>query len=365
MKITLHAITIKELVNGFVNSEEEGVVGYGGLLNIRPPFQREFVYNEKQKVEVINSIFKGFPLNVMYWVKNGQGGYELLDGQQRTLSICSYHNREFFVNVDGALKGFENLSSEQRERFLNYELQIYICEDGTDQEQLDWFRIINIAGERLTPQELRNAVYTGPWVMDAKRRFSKTSCVAYQLGNKYMTGSPIRQNYLETVLDWISGGDIEGFMATHQNDKNADREWQYFQQVIAWVQSLFPKYRSEMKGVAWGELYNKCKGNEYSATDLENEVARLMMDDDVTNNKGIYDYVLTGDERKLSIRAFTPKMKRTAYERQRGICVKCGNHFELEQMEADHITPWSKGGTTTDSNCQMLCVNCNRTKSNH
>ncbi len=363
MDITLHTIPIRDIVEGFVDNQEEGVVGYGGKLNIRPPFQREFVYNETQKKEVINSIFKGFPLNVMYWIRNENGTFELLDGQQRTLSICSYYNGDFSINQEGSPRGFINLSPEQQEKFLSYELQIYICENGTTDEQWKWFEIINIAGEKLTKQELRNAYYTGSWVMDAKWRFSKTGCAAFRLGEKYMSGTPIRQDYLETVLKWISGGDIDEYMRKHQHDPNADREWQYFQQVIAWVKTLFPTYRNEMRGVAWGELYNKCKDNEYSATDLENKVAQLMMDDDVTNNKGVYDYVLTGDERKLNIRAFTPKMKRSAYERQKGICAKCKKHFELEGMEADHITPWSKGGTTTADNCQMLCVSCNRTKS--
>ncbi len=352
-------------MDGFSDNQEEGVVGYGGKLNIRPPFQREFVYNDKQKEEVINSIFKGFPLNVMYWVKNDQGTYELLDGQQRTLSICSYYSREFFVDVDGTLKGYENLTNDQREKFLNYNLQIYICENGTDQEQLDWFRIINIAGEKLTQQELRNAVYTGPWVMNAKLRFSKSSCVAYRLGEKYMSGTPIRQDYLETVLKWISEDHIEEYMAQHQHDQNADREWQYFQKVIAWVESTFPNYRSMMKGLPWGELYNKYKDKDVSASELEEEISRLIIDDDVTNNKGIYDYVLSGDERKLNIRAFTDKMKMAAYERQQGKCIKCGQHFDLKEMEGDHIIPWSRGGQTIPENCQMLCKKCNAIKSDH
>ncbi len=367
MKIELHTIPIRDLVEGYNNNDEEGVVGYGGRLNIRPPFQREFVYNDKQRNEVINSIFKGFPLNVMYWVKNEQGTYELLDGQQRTVSICLYYMNTFFLDVEGHLRGFDNLSPEQKDRFLNYPLQIYICEDGTDTEQLDWFKIINIAGETLTDQEMRNAVYTGPWITDAKRKFSRSNCVARLLGERYMSGSPIRQDYLETVLSWISNGSIKEYMAEHQHDANADREWQYFQRVIAWVESLFPRdyYRREMKGLPWGDFYNKYKDIDITASFLESEVERLMLDDDVTNKKGIYDYVLSHDERKLNIRAFTPKMKRAAYERQKGVCAKCGKHFEIEEMQADHIKPWSKGGTTTADNCQMLCQPCNATKSNN
>ncbi len=364
MRITLHTVTVGELVDGYSRTEEQGVRGYGGRLNIRPPYQREFVYNEKQRQEVVNSIFNGFPLNVMYWVRNAQGTYELLDGQQRTLSICQYRAGEFPVRLGGAEKFFDNLDPRQLAAFQGYGLQVYICEDGTDQEQLDWFRIINIAGERLTPQELRNAVYAGPWVTSAKLRFSKSECVAYRLGSKYMSGTPIRQDYLETVLRWISKGDIERYMAAHQRDGNSDAEWQYYQRVMAWVQTLFPpgNYRKEMKGLPWGELYDAHRDKPLSATKLEEEVARLMMDDDVTNKKGVYEYVLSGDESRLSIRAFTPQMKREAYERQEGVCPACGRRCRPEEMEGDHITPWSKGGRTVAQNCQMLCRGCNRRK---
>jgi len=363
MDIKLHNITVRELINGFEDNEEEGVVGYDGMLNIRPKYQREFVYSPKQQEEVINSIFKGFPLNVMYWVKNDDESFELLDGQQRTLSICSFAEGEMFITLDGRTKDYGSLTDDQKSLFLDYPLQIYICENGTDSEKLDWFEIINIAGEKLTKQELRNAVYSGSWVTAAKKKFSKTNCVAYKLGQDYMSGNPIRQDYLEKVLGWISKGDIEKYMATHQNDVNADSEWQYFQMVIAWVRMLFPKYRREMKGLDWGDLYNRFKDNTYSATELESKIKKLMMDDDVTSKKGIYEYVLSGDERKLNIRAFSDNMKREAYERQEGICTHCNKHFEIDQMEADHITPWSKGGKTNGDNCQMLCRDCNRRKS--
>lgn len=363
MDIKLHNITVRELINGFEDNEEEGVVGYDGMLNIRPKYQREFVYSPKQQEEVINSIFKGFPLNVMYWVKNDDESFELLDGQQRTLSICSFAEGEMFITLDGRTKDYGSLTDDQKSLFLDYPLQIYICENGTDSEKLDWFEIINIAGEKLTKQELRNAVYSGSWVTAAKKKFSKTNCVAYKLGQDYMSGNPIRQDYLEKVLGWISKGDIEKYMATHQNDVNADSEWQYFQMVIAWVRMLFPKYRREMKGLDWGDLYNRFKDNTYSATELESKIKKLMMDDDVTSKKGIYEYVLSGDERKLNIRAFSDNMKREAYERQEGICTHCNKHFEIDQMEADHITPWSKGGKTNGENCQMLCRDCNRRKS--
>ncbi len=371
MKIFQKNIRIGDLVEGFEDKDELGVFAYGGKLNVRPRFQREFVYQPKQRNEVVNSVFKGFPLNVMYWVKTEDGAFDLLDGQQRTISICKFWAGEFFVTIDDALRSYDILTPEQRRVFLDYELQIYICEDGSEQERLDWFRIINIAGEKLTDQELLNAVYPGAWIMNAKQRFSRTGCVAYKLGEKYMTGTPIRQDYLETVLKWLAtreGLSVEQYMAQHAGDANADREWQYFQEVVAWVERLFPIYRKEMKGVDWGLLFNRFKNESYSASQLEERVARLMEDDDVTNDRGVYEYVLGGEEKCLNIRAFTKSMKRKAYERQKGICPYCAAEhrakvkYELEEMEADHITPWSKGGATTVENCQLLCRDCNRRK---
>lgn len=364
MNIELHKIKVSDLINGFENNEEEGVVGYGGLLNIRPKYQREFVYNENQQKAVIDTVFNNYPLNVMYWVKSADGTFELLDGQQRTLSICNYYSGDFFTIVDGDLKGFCNLTSDQKQRFLSYELMVYVCTDGTESERLDWFRIINIAGVELTNQEIRNAVYSGKWVTAMKRKFSKTTCVAYKLGQNYTKGNPLRQELLEQALKWISdGGNIDEYMLQHQHDETADMEWQYFQSVINWVKVIFPKTRKEMKKVDWGLLYNHYKDNTFSATELEKRVKSLMLDDDVTRKEGIYTYLITGDERHLSIRAFTDTMRSEAYERQNGICPWCHNHFELSEMEADHITPWSKGGRTTADNCQMLCRTCNRKKS--
>ncbi|MBR5418851.1 DUF262 domain-containing protein [Candidatus Saccharibacteria bacterium] len=363
MRIELKQIKVKDVFDGYRDSAEEGVVGFGGKLDIRPKYQREFVYDDKKRNAVIDTIRKGFPLNVMYWsvVKNKDGeivGYEVLDGQQRTISFCQYLVGVFSIDN----KYYHSLTLDEREQIDNYELFIYIC-DGTEKERLDWFRIINIAGEKLTDQELRNATYTGPWLTDAKRHFSKTGCAAYGLAEKYMNGSPIRQDYLETVLKWISDGEIEEYMSKHQKDNNASELWQYFQTVIAWVQMLFPNYRREMKGLEWGAFYNEYHDKHYDAQKLEEEVARLMQDEDVTAKKGIYEYLLGGDERHLSIRAFVDSMKRGAYERQQGICPNCGEHFEIEEMEADHITPWSQGGKTDVENCQMLCRDCNRRKS--
>ena len=361
MEINLEKIKIRDVVNGYVNNDEEGVVGFGGNLNIRPKYQREFVYKDKQRDEVINTIRSKFPLNVMYWVKSGDNQFEVLDGQQRTISFCEYIKGNFSLNY----QYFFNLTEEEQNEILDYELMVYICE-GTDKEKLDWFKIINIAGEKLTDQELRNAIYTGTWLTNAKRYFSKTGCPAYQIGGKYMNGVAIRQDYLEKVLYWISSIEnisIEEYMAIHQHDEDANPLWQYFQEVLSWVQRIFPNYRKEMKGIEWGILYNKYKDESYNSDKLENEIKRLMQDDDVTSKKGIYEYLLSGDEKYLNIRAFSDSMKRAAYERQDGICPICKGHFEINEMEGDHITPWHEGGKTDIDNLQMLCKDCNRRKS--
>lgn len=373
MQIELHEIKVKDIIHGFVNSEENGVVGFGGKLNIRPAFQREFIYKEAQKKAVIETILKGFPLNVMYWSEDENKNYELIDGQQRTMSICDYVvTQNFSIETNGVPKKFHSLTEAEKNRILDYKLMVYVCK-GTDQEKLDWFQIINIAGEKLTKQELLNAIYNGAWVSDAKRYFSKTNCVAYGLANKYVSGSVNRQEYLETALEWISDKEkikIENYMDNHRMDTHATPLWQYFQSVISWVQTIFPNYRKEMKGIPWGNLYNKYYKNVYNPDELEKKIVTLMLDDDVTNNKGIYEYLLSCNEKHLNIRAFTENEKRQVYERQKGICPLCvaehreKTHYDIDEMEADHITPWSEGGKTCIENCQMLCKEHNRRKSN-
>ncbi len=361
MKIELQRIPVREVITGYKDSAEEGVTAYGGKLDIRPKYQREFVYTGKQRDAVINTVKNGFPLNVMYWVKKDEGNFEVLDGQQRTISIGQYVNGDFSLND----RFFHNLTDEEQGQILDYELMIYFCE-GTDREKLDWFKIINIAGEKLTDQELRNAVYTGPWLSDAKLKFSKSNCAAYLLANdggQLVSGSPIRQEYLETALSWINDEKIEDYMAKHQHDENAEELWDYFQNVIAWVRTTFTNYRREMNSVQWGELYNQFKDRKLNADKLETEIKELMQDEDVTKKSGIYPYVLTRQERHLSIRAFTDKMKREAYEKQTGICPFCKKCYDIFDMEADHIKPWHEGGKTIAENCQMLCKQDNRTKS--
>ena len=364
MNIELKEITVQALAEGYEDNAEEGVVGYGGRLDIRPPYQREFIYKYKQRDAVIDTVTKNFPLNVMYWSVRDDGNFEIIDGQQRTISICQYVESEFSVKVGNfpELRAFHNLQNTEKEQILNYKLMVYLC-SGSDIERLEWFRTINIAGEELTDQEMLNAVYHGSWVSDAKRHFSKSNCPAYGVGKDYLSGILNRQDYLETAIKWISEGNIESYMSKNQQEPNANELWLYFQSVINWVQAVFPNYRREMKGIEWGFLYNKFKDQKFDSKKLEKEIAKLMEDEDVTNKKGIYFYVLNRKENHLNIRAFSPNQKRESYERQKGTCPVCKEHFEIEEMEADHIKPWHEGGKTTAGNCQMLCKQDNRTKS--
>ncbi len=368
MKIELHQIKIRDLFANYtdLSIQEEGITGYNGRLNIRPKYQREFVYDEKKRNAVMETVWQGFPLNVMYWVRVADDQYEVLDGQQRTISICSFIAGEYMMYFDGNLLGYYNMTEEQQNRILDYELQVYICE-GNDEEKLKWFKTINIAGEKLTDQEIRNAIYSGAWVTQAKRRFSKSNCVAHKIASDFMNCKPIRQEYFETALRWIAdkqGKTLEQYMAEHQHDTDADELWQYFQDVIHWTDKLFGrKYKKEMKGVQWGLLYNRYRDTTLTATAISAEVARLMRDSDVERKSGIFSYIFDHDIRHLGIRTFDDNTKREIYEKQNGICPLCGKHFEIEQMEADHITPWVEGGRTIASNCQMLCRDCNRRKS--
>ena len=359
MEIELREIPVRELVAEYNDDGEGGVRGYGDKLDIRPPYQREFIYKDKERNAVINTITKGFPLNVMYWAVRDDGSFEVIDGQQRTISVAQYVEGDF--SIDGMY--FHNLPNDKKNLILDYELMIYVC-SGEDSEKLEWFKTVNIAGQKLTDQELRNAVYAGSWVSDAKRYFSRSGCPAHGIGSDYLNGSSIRQDYLETAIKWISEDDIEEYMGSHQHDASAVSLWNYFQAVINWVEATFMRKRRQMKGVDWGSLYNTYKDEQLDPEEIENETKKLILDDDVTNKSGIYPYVLTRDERHLNIRAFSEAMKLQVYERQSGKCKICFEIFEISGMEADHITPWTEGGKTIVENCQMLCKECNRRKTN-
>jgi hypothetical protein len=370
MKYDMQFIPIREIANGYKDSQENGVIGYNGQLNIRPAYQREFIYKDKQRNAVIETINKGAPFGLIYWAKNEDGTFEVIDGQQRTISFCQYINGEFSIND----MYFHNLTEDKQNAILDYKVMVCVC-DGTDSEKLDWFKTINIAGEPLNDQELLNAVYTGAWLSDAKEKFSKTNCVAQKIGNLYVNGTPIRQDYLATALNWISDGNVADYMAKHQHGKNANELWLYFQNVIAWVECVFETssngtktklYRKEMKGLNWGKLYNKYHGNQYDADEIEKRVHELMANEEVTEKKGVYEYILSGEDEnlacKLSKRTFSENDKRTAYENQGHKCAITGEELPIEEMEADHKTPWWKGGTTTRDNLQMISKTANKRK---
>ena len=376
MKIKPHEISVAELAADYVNDlSDNSVVGYGGKLDIRPPYQRAFVYKPPQRDAVIDTLHKEHPLNVMYWSDCGDGNYEVLDGQQRTISICEFVADRFScTGLFGRTEPFNFSSLEEREQrqILNYKLMVYICA-GDEREKLDWFETVNIAGEKLTKQELRNAVYHGAWVSSAREYFSKPGGGASYIGGGYLSGKPIRQEYLQSAIQWIGYAkeqSIEEYMSAMRQQPNAGELCAYFETVIAWVKKLFPNRREQMRTPDWGRLYHAHgKRTDLDAKKLEVKVAKLMRDDDVTKKAGIYEYVLSGDEHALNIRAFTDNQKATAYAKQKGRCnnKKCPDakkKFELGEMQGDHIKPWSKGGKTEPGNLQMLCSKCNARKSN-
>lgn len=363
MEIIKKEISIRDLVHEYTNDEELGVYAFDNKLNIRPPYQREMVYNMDQQVAVIRSIMNNYPLNTMYWADNGDGTYSMIDGQQRSLSICRFCEGDYSFE-DKYIHQFKRIFPEKYEAFMNYKLDVYVCK-GTKEEQLNWFKVINTYGERLNDQELLNVNYVGRWLTSAKKYFSKTNCPAANVGGMYLNGSPIRQDYLRTVLSWIANGEenIPIYMAQHAEDANAKELVDYFNTVIDWVKNIFPEYNPVMRGMPWGLLYNEYCDEEFDSDEVAELLNELKMDEEVTSKKGIYKYIFTQDEKDLSIRKFSDRQRERAYLKQKGVCPICGGHFTLKQMEADHIVPWSKGGKTIDANLQMLCKRCNKDKS--
>lgn len=371
MTIKQIEVTVGEITEGYVNNDELGVRGYGGRLDIRPPYQREFIYNEKEQQAVITTVLSGYPLNVMYWVKRGEDAecpFEVMDGQQRTLSLCEYVAGKFSYDY----KYFDNLTPDIRKKILDYKLTVYVCE-GEPSEKLEWFKTINIAGKPLNEQEINNAVYAGPFVSDAKRHFSKSNCGAYRLGKDLVNGTPIRQDFLKKALEWMAdhetrGGKRQtavGYMAEHQHDPNANNLWSYFQSVLNWAVTNFDpkKFRRIMKGLDWAMLYDRYGTQTLDTVALGKRISKLMRDSEIQKQNGIIPYVLTGDEHWLDLRAFPDDIKLAVWEEQGHRCTLCGKEFDYEFMEGDHITPWRDGGRTVKENCQMLCKECNRRKS--
>ena len=370
MTIKQISVTVGEITQGYVNNEEKGVRGYNGLLDIRPPYQREFIYNDKEQLAVINTVLHGYPLNVMYWVKRSDDAdcpYEVMDGQQRTLSLCEYVAGKFSFEF----KNFFNQTGDIQKRILDYPLTVYVCE-GAASEKLEWFKTINIAGKALNEQEIRNAIYAGPFVSDAKRHFSKSNCGAYKLGKDLVNGTPIRQDFLKKALEWMAEHENrEGkaqnpvsYMAQHQHDPNANNLWTYFQNVLNWAITNFEmkKFKKIMKGLDWALYYDKYHNETLDTVEMAKQISALMRDSEIQRQSGIIPYVLTGDERHLDLRAFPEDIKLAVWEQQGHICPLCGKEFDFEFMEGDHIKPWREGGRTVIENCQMLCRDCNRHK---
>ena len=363
-------VTVGEITMGYVNNDEQGVRGYYGKLDIRPPYQREFIYNEKEQQAVIRTVLNGYPLSSMYWVKRSDDAecpYEVMDGQQRTLSICEYVAGKFSYDF----KNFFNQPEDIQRRILNYPLTIYVCE-GTESEKLEWFQTINIAGKPLNEQEINNAIFAGPFVSDAKKHFSKSNCGAYRLGKDLVNGTPIRQDFLKKALEWMADHEtrqghrmtIVSYMSAHQHDPNANNLWSYFQNVLNWAITNFDmkKYKKIMKGLDWAWLYDKYGSETLDTVALGRRISELMRDSEIQKQTGIIPYVLTGDEHYLDLRAFPEDIKLAVWEKQHHICPQCGKEFDFEFMEGDHITPWRDGGRTVIGNCQMLCRECNRRK---
>ena len=370
MTIKQIEVTVGDIARGYINNEEQGIRGYGGQLDIRPPYQREFIYNESEQQAVISTVLKGYPLNVMYWVRRSEDAecpYEVMDGQQRTLSLCEYVDGKFAYDF----KNFFNQPADIQKIILDYPLTIYLCE-GEPSEKLEWFKTINIAGKPLNEQEINNAVYAGPFVTDAKRHFSKSNCGAYRLGKDLVNGTPIRQEFLKKALEWMAEHEtregkpqsVVGYMAEHQHDPNANNLWTYFQNVLNWTITNFDlkKFKKIMKGLNWALYYDKYHSTTLDTADLASRISKLILDSDVQKQVGIIPYVLTGDERHLDLRGFPEDIKLAVWEKQHHICPSCQKEFDYEFMEGDHITPWREGGRTVIENCQMLCRECNRRK---
>ena len=385
MKTELHTeITIKEICNGFTYNELEGkgLFGLSGKLTIQPEYQRNYIYADgKKDVAVIDSIIKGYPLGILYFVKTGNDTYEVLDGQQRITSFGRYVIGKFAVKVNGMENYFTGLDEDLQEKILNTKLLIYFCE-GTESEIKEWFKTINIAGVPLNEQELLNAIYSGKFVTAAKKEFSNSQNSNIQKWSAYIKGDVKRQDFLACALDWVSKGNKESYMSEHRNNEDISELKNYFTSVIDWISSVFKTVEKEMCGQKWGELYEKYHTNPYNPDEIDNKVKSLYADGAVKNRCRIFEYVLGGctETKLLNIRIFEDRDKRIVYEKQtkeaeeKGIsnCPFCAisdtpnkiKIWKLAEMDADHVSAWSKGGATSIENCQMLCRPHNIAKGN-
>lgn len=385
----LTELTVKEICEGFVYSklEGKGLFGWAGKLTIQPEYQRNYLYAEddgKKEVAVIESMLKGYPIGLIYFNEPEPGRYEILDGQQRITSIGRFVTEKFAIkDKRGMEQYFTGLTKEEREKILSYKLLIYIC-NGTEKEIKEWFETINIAGVPLNKQELLNATYSGPFVTLAKATFSNSRHPHLQKWGCYISGSANRQDILHAALTWVAKGEenIGGYMSLHRQDESIEELKTYFDTVIEWAKALFGEPKSEMRGLQWGEFYERYHTNSYNPSLVQKRVNELYADEYVRNKKGVFEYILGGeiDNKLLDIRIFEDSIKKTVYQRQtdealaKGIsnCPECAKGhdnirskiYKFSEMDADHVTAWSKGGATDLSNCQMLCKTHNRAKGN-
>lgn len=387
MKTTLRTdLTVADVCNGFVYNQLEGkgLFGLGGKLTIQPEYQRNYIYAEgggKREQAVIHSLLKGYPLGLIYFNQVSAEKFEVLDGQQRITSIGRFVTDKFAIMDGGNPKNYTSLPADQQARIKASKLLIYECE-GTETEIKQWFETVNIAGVPLNAQELLNAIYSGPFVTKAKEEFSNSQNANIQKWSAYIKGSANRQDFLERALDWVSKGDLGSYMSAHRNDKNITELKAYFNAVIDWVSTVFADVLPEMRGLEWGRLYETYHGKSYDPKKMSAAVRKLAADDYVTNRKGIFEYLLGGsiDKKLLAVRVFDEKTKRVAYNKQtqgaqakgRSNCPLCAvgenankaRVYDFNEMDADHVAAWSKGGDSTAKNCQMLCITHNRAKGN-
>jgi len=387
VKTTLRTdITVADICAGFVYNQLEGkgLFGLGGKLTIQPEYQRNYIYADgggKKEAAVIESLLKGYPLGLIYFNKVAKDKFEVLDGQQRITSIGRFVTNKFAIMENGNPKNFDSLPADQQARIRDSALLIYECE-GTESEIKQWFETINIAGVPLNAQELMNAIYSGPFVTLAKAEFSNSQNANIQKWSAYIKGSANRQEFLERALDWVSKGDIGGYMSRHRNDSNINELKAYFNSVIDWVSTIFTDVSPEMKGLEWGRLYEAYHGKSFDPKKMSDDVNRLAADDFVKNRKGIFEFLLGGevDTKLLEVRVFDTPVKRATYAKQTQAAQRKGESncplcavghganqsrvYKFEEMDADHVAAWSKGGESSAKNCQMLCITHNRAKGN-
>ena len=385
MKTTLRTdITVRDICEGFVYNELEGkgLFGMNGKLTIQPEYQRNYIYADgKKDVAVIDSVLKGYPLGLIYFNKVGDN-YEVLDGQQRITSLGRFVTHKFAIkDKNGMQQYIDGLNEEDRDKVLNTKLLIYICE-GKESEIKEWFQIINMVGVELKNQEKLNAIYSGPFVTALKEEFSNSQNTNTQKWSAYIKGTANRQDFLERALQWVSKGNVEDYMSLHRQDKNITQVKNYFNSVIDWVNGVFSDVMPEMRGLEWGRLYELYHNKPYNVAAVSQRVHELYADPYVQNHKGIFEYILGGekDASLLNVRVFDRATINRVYEKQKQEAIKKGvsncpdcalqegsnstRIYKLAEMDADHVTAWSKGGATDESNCQMLCRHHNRSKGN-